>query len=94
MSSDIKSVTYDDAVPVTASDTTNDPAGPFAGFYVPAAGSYKVRTMRNRDVTFTSLSAGVIVPCAILRVWSTGTQGNGANVLGMIAPPYKGPGPT
>lgn len=84
-SSDIRSVTYDGAVAVTASDTVNDPAGPFAGFYVGAAGDVKVHTSRGQDVLFKACNAGVVYTVSIKRVWSTGTVGNGALVLGMQA---------
>jgi hypothetical protein len=90
--SDIKSITYEGASAVTASDTVNDPRGPFAAVFTGAGGTIKLTTLRNEAVTFVSLPAGVILPVATLRVWASGTTATG--VLGMIALPYKGPGPS
>lgn len=87
--SNILSITYEDAVPVTPSDSTNDPSGPFAGFYVGIAGDVKVRTSRGRDVVFPACNAGTIYTCAILRVWSTGSA-HPTSILGVIAMPFKG----
>jgi hypothetical protein len=87
--SNILAVTYEDQIPVTASDSTNDPAGPFAGFCCDVGGVIKFTNIRNRTVTKTVL-AGVIYPWPILRVWSATTAASG--IHGMIAPPWKGPG--
>lgn len=85
--SNILAITYDGAVSPTQSDGTNDPAGPFAGFYTGSGGNIKVTTIKNQDVTFASAAAGVVMTVAILRVWSTGTVATG--VLGMQALPFK-----
>lgn len=86
--SDILAITYDNATAVAQSDTVNDPAGPFAGFFTGAGGTVKVTTIQNNPVSLTNLPAGIIVPLAILRVWSAVTTASG--VLGMTALPYKG----
>ena len=78
---------YEDAIACTASDTINDVHGPFAGLYVGATGAVKVTTLRGRDVTFPAVPAGTTLRVAVLRVWSTGTIGNGANILGLGKPP-------
>ena len=93
MSSDIKAVTYESAIAVTASDTTDDPNGPFAGLYVggqTGAQTLKVTTLRGTTVTFASPALGTVIPIAVRRVWSTGTTVT--NVLGLLAVPYKGTG--
>jgi hypothetical protein len=88
--SGINEITYEGAVSVAASDATNDPHGPFAAFYVGTTGTVVVQTLRNQTATFKNVPQGTIVRVAILRVWSTGTVGNGADVLGLTQLPYKG----
>ena len=92
--SNILASVYDSAIAVTASDTTADPAGPFASLYVGTstgiAGTLTVTTIRGTKVTFTGVLAGTIIPVAVQRVWSTGTTAT--NVLGLLAMPYKGSG--
>jgi hypothetical protein len=90
--SDILARTYDSAIAVTPSDTTADPAGPFAALYMPATGNLKITTVRGTAVTFTAVPAGTFIPVATQRVWATGSQGGGANVVGLLAMPYKGSG--
>jgi hypothetical protein len=72
-----------DVVPVTKSDTTPDPNGPFRGFYITAAGTLKITTAAGNARTFASgeLAAGVLHPIRITRVWSTGTA---ATVWGVV----------
>lgn len=80
---------YDDAIAVTKSDSTDDPAGPFAGILVLATGTIKVTTIRGTDVAITgSPAAGIVIPLAVKRVWSTGT---GATVMGLVEAGYHGP---
>lgn len=71
-------------VAVTQSDGTNDPNGPFRGIVFGTAGAIKVTTAKGDDVTLPSglLSAGVIHPLRIKRVWSTGTTA--ANIYGVV----------
>lgn len=86
MSSDIRSITYDSGVAVTASDTTDDTNGPFAGFYVGSVSSgstIKVTTIRGDALTLTGLLAGLLYPIAIRRVWSSVTTVS--SVIGMRA---------
>jgi hypothetical protein len=61
----------------------DDPAGPFAGFYTGSGGDIKVRTIRGQDRTFHGTVAGVVITCAILRVWSSVTAAT--NVMGMTS---------
>jgi hypothetical protein len=85
--SNILAITYEDAVAITASDATADPAGPFAGIYTGSGGDIKITT-RSGAVVLKSTPAGVIMPLWCSRVWSTGTAAT--NVLGMLALPFKG----
>lgn len=90
--SDILSITYEDAILVTPSDTVDDPAGPFAGFYIGGtAGTVTYLTVRGH-AGIISPGAGVIVPIATRRIYSSGT--NATNIYGVIAMPFKGKGPT
>lgn len=68
-----------DLIPVTKSDGTNDPAGPFRGLLLDAAGVLKVTMASGEARTFISgeLAAGVIHPMQVLRVWSTGSGAQG-----------------
>jgi hypothetical protein len=68
-----------DLVPVTKSDATDDPNGPFRGLLLEAAGTIKVTMASGQARTFISgeLAAGVIHPMQVLRVWSTGTGAQG-----------------
>ena len=85
--SNILAITYDDAIAVTASDSTADPAGPFAGFYTGSGGTIKVTTIKGTTTTFTNTQAGVVMTVPISRVWTTTTTAS--NVLGMVANPFK-----
>jgi hypothetical protein len=85
--SNILAVTYDNAIAVTASDTVDDPGGPFAGFYTGSGGTIRVLTIKNGDVTFANLVAGVVMTVAIRRVFSSTTSATG--VFGMVANPFK-----
>lgn len=88
--SDILAVTYDDSIPVTPSDTTADPAGPFAGLHTGSGGNITVTTIRGRKVLFTACAAGTVLQQAVSQVWITGTAATG--IVGMIALPWKGKG--
>jgi hypothetical protein len=81
--SDIGAVSYGTAKVPAYSDTTDDPQGPFEGFFTGAGGNIKVHTQEGDDVVFQAAAAGIIIPCVITRVWSTGTVPT--NVLGMKA---------
>lgn len=86
--STIDSVTYTGSKTVTPSDSANDPAAPFAGFYTGSGGSIRVLDEEGNDTTFANLPAGTVMTLAILRVFVTGTTATG--VKGMIARPHKG----
>lgn len=83
--SDIGAVTYHDAVAVTQSDTENDPAGPFAGFFTGSGGTIKVTTVGNPtgSAEFANAAAGIVIPTQILRVWESATTATG--VMGQIS---------
>jgi hypothetical protein len=86
-----KVIMYDDAQPVTASDSTDDPAGPFAGLYCLTAGTVKVqpyaRAQNSTNVPMSfPMTAGQYLYLSVRRVWSTGTTGTYA---GMISPILK-----
>lgn len=63
-----------DAVAATVSDTVADPAGPFRGFLVTAAGTVKFTTQGGTAVTLSAVTVGQIYPIRISHVWSTGTS--------------------
>jgi hypothetical protein len=88
--SDIMSITYEDAIPVSQSDTVKDPNGPFAGFYVGGSGNVTVTTGRGRTALFNNCQPGTIYPVVIKNVWVDGTTATG--ILGMVAVPYPGQG--
>jgi hypothetical protein len=69
----------DDLIPVTKSDDTDDPAGPFRGLLLATTGILKARmaTGQDRDFADGELIAGVIHPMNVLRVWNTGTGSQG-----------------
>ena len=86
--SNIQAVVYTDAVAVTVSDTTADPAGPFASLLCTVAGTLKISTIRqpNSSVSLVVV-AGQVIPIVTQRVWSTGTS---STVVGLTALPFKG----
>jgi hypothetical protein len=78
--SDLGAVSYASGAAVTPSDSVADPAGPFIGFYTGVPGSspsIKVQTIAGDSVVFASPAAGIVIPLAITRVWSTGTTNTG-----------------
>ena len=64
---------YPDGAAVTKSDTTADPAGPFAGLVVTVEGTLKITTLRGTDLTFAAVVVGQYIPYMVQRVWSTGS---------------------
>ncbi len=64
------------AVAITPHDS-NDLTDPCSGFYVGVAGAVKVITASGETVTFANVVAGIVVPLAITRVFSTGTAATG-----------------
>ena len=65
---------YDDLLAVTASDSKDDPAGPFAGLYCETSGTVKVTTYANTTISVAMVAGGYLY-VAIRRVWSSGTSG-------------------
>jgi hypothetical protein len=73
----VQAVTADGAVAVTKSDATNDPSGPFVGFYVGGSGDVKVTTLRGQNITLPAVQGGMVIHLAILRVWNSTTSATG-----------------
>jgi hypothetical protein len=76
--SDLWAETYDYAVAVTKSDTVDDPAGPFAGLYVSAAGTVVYDGLSgpqaSNPVTITAVAGGYIRwPIRRIRAATTAT---------------------
>lgn len=69
-----------DASPLTQSDATADPAGPFRSLFVGGTGAIKLTTYDGTTVTFTGVPAGFF-HVAVSRVWTTGTTAT--NLLGL-----------
>lgn len=92
--SNIDAVTYYDGAAITASDGTDDPAGPFAALQATtAAGTASVIfTGGSSSAVTVYLPLGVIVPVAVRRVRSTGTTATGVTGLRAFpaAPPKTG----
>lgn len=90
--SNIQAITYDGAAPVTKSDSTDDPAGPFAALWIGGSGSGNLKvTMVNGDVvTLTGVVASGNVPLriAVNRVWTTGTDVT--SIVGLKSMPFSG----
>lgn len=85
--SNILAVTYEQAYAVTQSDTLADPSGPFAALFTGAGGTIKLTTINGQTVTLASVAAGIVMPIATQRVWSSTTTATG--VIGLCALPYK-----
>jgi hypothetical protein len=89
MSSLQKILMYDDAQPVTVSDSVDDPAGPFAALYCLTAGTVKVQPYaRAQNSTSNPISfpmtAGQYLNLSVRRVWSTGTTGTYAGLISSV----------
>ncbi len=70
----------DDVVSIGTGDDSNDVSGgAIRGISFAVAGALKVTTTGGQTVTITSgaLSAGIIHPIGIVRVFSTGTTATG-----------------
>lgn len=83
-------VTYEGGASVTPSDTTADPAGPFAGFYVgstSAGAVVKLQTIRGDTLTLSGVLPGVIYPIAISRIWNSTTTAT--SIIGLVSLPYS-----
>lgn len=64
------------AFAVTASDTVDDPNGPFTTLLVGGAGALPVVTIGGESVTITA-TAGQVIPLPVRRVKSTGLAATG-----------------
>ena len=62
-----------EAFDITPSNDT-DLATPTRGIYVGVSGDLKVDLIGSGTVTFTNLTAGMIHPIAVKRVYATGTD--------------------
>ena len=82
--SDVGAITFEGSTAVTLSDTLNDPAGPFIGFIVGAAGAISFVDGAGNVVTWPSVVAGSIYPIHVARVRATGTTATG--IFGMKGP--------
>jgi hypothetical protein len=82
---DIKSVTYEDAIALTASDSAN--VGPYAALYTGSGGNITITTIGGTKTLLAGTAAGIIIPIAFTRLWATGTSPT--NVCGLVALPYK-----
>jgi hypothetical protein len=80
--SDIRAQMYRGAAAVTVSDTTADPAGPFAALLVSVAGTIKLQPNNSTTAVSFTVVAGQYVLIQTSRVWSTGTT---ATVIGLLA---------
>lgn len=72
--------TYDWPAPITASDTVDDPAGPFAGLYITATGVLNVWPVSGPYASTgfnLTVVAGTYVYFPVKRIGVTGTS-NGA----------------
>ncbi len=90
--SSIQAITYEGGAAVTQSDTTADPAGPFAALWIGGAGTGALKvTLVNGDVVTlagVTVSGNSPLPLAVSRVWTTGT--GVTSIVGLKAMPYKG----
>ena len=82
--SNVAAATYDYAVAITESDTVDDPAGPFAGLYVSAAGNLVCDNLSgpqgSNQITVVVV-AGTYIRWPIKRI-RTATS---ATVFGLVA---------
>lgn len=88
MSSTVQAVTYDYAVAVTKSDTVDDPAGPFTGLYVSAAGNLVCDNyggpQASNPITVVVV-AGTYIRWPVKRIRTT----TSATVFGLVSPVVK-----
>lgn len=67
-------------ISVTTSDTVDLPNGACRGMHCNAAGNIKFTDLYGNSVTLT-VTAGVPIPYAAKRIWSTGTTATGIFAL-------------
>jgi hypothetical protein len=74
---------YHHALAVVPSDAANTDFGfTQKALFVGAAGTLKVRTSGDEDVTFTAVPAGATIPITVKRVFVSGTSATGVVALG------------
>jgi hypothetical protein len=69
------------AATVTPSDTVDLTASPSHGLYVGVAGDVKAILSDGSNVVFKALSAGIVYPFSVSRVYATGTTAT--NILAL-----------
>lgn len=89
MSSTVQARTYDYPASVTASNTVNDPAGPFAGVLVTSVAGGTTLVVYPRSgplastgVTFTGVTVGMYVEFPVARVGAS----TNCTVVGLKSP--------
>jgi hypothetical protein len=87
--SDLKAISYEDAISLTPSDTTTF-AKPYAGFMVTVAGNVTITTLRGRKTLIPALIIGAIYSLPFTQLWNTGTTATG--IVAVMGAPYIGPG--
>lgn len=73
-----------DMVSVAKSDDTNDPSGPFRGFYIlGSTGTIKITTHIDEDREIPSgLATGIFHPIRVKRFWDNGTTAT--DIVGVV----------
>lgn len=61
------------SVPVTPNDTTALTGGATKGIYIGGAGDIRVDMANGDNITFKSMSVGMIHPISVTKVYVTGT---------------------
>ena len=87
MAGGVTAITYEGAAAVTASDATDDPNGPFAGFIIGGSGAVACVLLTGQTVTFSAMQAGIVYTLAVRRIKVTGTTAT--NIIGLNVPPYR-----
>lgn len=80
---------FDGGVAVTASNTVNDPAGPFGALYTGSGGNITIVDIRGRTLLLAATQAGTILRVSFKRVNVTGTAAT--SIVGLYTASYKGP---
>ena len=73
----ILSISYKGGGAVTASDTANDPNGPFQSIEATTASGLVKVTTQDGSVMTVYLAQGLIKPLYVVRVWSSVTTATG-----------------
>lgn len=88
--SSVAAITFERCTAVTSSDTTDDPNGPFGGFYVGASGAIHIITLAGDSVILPAVNTGVIYPIAIRRVGTSATGTTATGIYGVGSYPFAG----